>query len=122
MPFILREPHDERLFPNVLSEVEGRAHHERSLANALVQVNCAHALRYKNWKRSDWGVDNMNHIAINDVLAKSFVLPLNSPGYYAPYNGAIEESQRELKRSLRNKLVSGLADSRDYVCRADSTP
>ena len=64
-------------------------------------------------KRDNGG--NMNHSVINDVLAESFVLPLNSPGYYAPYNGAIEESQRELKRSLRDKLVSSLADSRDYV-------
>ena len=64
-------------------------------------------------KRDNEG--NMNHIAINDVLAESFVLPLNSPGYYAPYNGAIEESQREVKRSLREKLVWGLADCRDHV-------
>ena len=42
------------------------------------------------------------------------VLPLK-PGYYAPYNGAIEESQREVKKSLRDKLVSGLADCRDHV-------
>jgi transposase InsO family protein len=58
---------------------------------------------------------NMNHLAINDVLSESFVLPLNSPGYYAPYNGAIEESQREVKRSLREKVMSGLADCRDHV-------
>jgi transposase InsO family protein len=64
-------------------------------------------------KRDNEG--NMNHLAINDVLAESFVLPLNSPGYYAPYNGAIEESQREVKRSLREKLVLGLADCRDHV-------
>jgi hypothetical protein len=64
-------------------------------------------------KRDNGG--NMNHSVINDVLAESFVLPLNSPGYYAPYNGAIEESQREVKRSLREKLVLGLADCRDHV-------
>jgi len=28
-PFTLREPQGERFFPNILSEVEGRAHHER---------------------------------------------------------------------------------------------
>jgi hypothetical protein len=64
-------------------------------------------------KRDNEG--NMNHLAINDVLAESFVLPLNSPEYYAPYNGAIEESQREVKRSLREKLMSGSADFRDHV-------
>ena len=64
-------------------------------------------------KRDNEG--NMNHSAINDVLAESFVLPLNNPEYYAPYNGAIEESQREVKRSLREKLVSGLSDCRNHV-------
>jgi hypothetical protein len=64
-------------------------------------------------KRDNEG--NMNHLAINDVLAESFVLPLNSPEYYAPYNGAIEESQWEVKRSLREKLMSGSADCRDHV-------
>ena len=54
-------------------------------------------------KRDNGG--NMNHSAINDVLAESFVLPLNNPAYYAPYNGAIEESQREVKQCLRKKLV-----------------
>jgi len=28
-PFTLREPQGERFFPNVLSEVEGRAQHDR---------------------------------------------------------------------------------------------
>jgi len=64
-------------------------------------------------KRDNEG--NMNHSAINDVLSESFVLPLNNPEYYAPYNGAIEESQREVKRSLRERLVSGLSDCRDHV-------
>jgi len=43
--------------------------------------------------------------AVNGVLAEFFVLPLNSPVYYAPYNGAIEESQRDLKACLREKLI-----------------
>jgi hypothetical protein len=64
-------------------------------------------------KRDNGG--NMNHRVINDVLSESFVLPLNSPEYYAPYNGAIEESQREVKRSLREKLMLGLADCREHV-------
>jgi len=58
---------------------------------------------------------NMNHSVINDVLSESFVLPLNSPGYYAPYNGAIEESQREVKGSLREKLMLGLPDCQEHI-------
>ena len=57
----------------------------------------------------------MNHAAVNDVLAEFFVLPLNSPVYYAPYNGAIEESQREMKRCLREKLGLGLSCSREQI-------
>ena len=66
-------------------------------------------------KRDNEG--NMNHSAINDVLAESFVLPLNNPEYYAPYNGAIEESQREVKSCLREKLMQGSTRSRgSYHC------
>ncbi len=55
-------------------------------------------------KRDNGG--NLNHGVVNEVLSEFFVLPLNSPVYYAPYNGAIEESQRELKTRLREKLLA----------------
>ena len=64
-------------------------------------------------KRDNGG--NMNHSAINDVLAESFVLPLNNPEYYAPYNGAIEESQREVKSCLHKKLMQGLLDPGEHI-------
>jgi hypothetical protein len=64
-------------------------------------------------KRDNEG--NMNHAAVNEVLEEFFVLPLNSPEYYAPYNGAIEESQREVKRCLRDKLALGLPECQDHV-------
>ncbi len=64
-------------------------------------------------KRDNGG--NMNHVAVNDVLAEFFVLPLNSPAYYAPYNGAIEESQREVKGCLREKLSLCFSDSVNHV-------
>src|SRR4030042_4694176 len=64
-------------------------------------------------KRDNEG--NMNHRAIDDVLSESFVLPLNNPDYYAPYNGAIEESQREVKSCLRKKLMEGLLDPGDHI-------
>jgi len=64
-------------------------------------------------KRDNGG--NMNHMTVNDVLAEFFVLPLNSPVYYAPYNGAIEEAQREMKRCLGEKLDLGLICSRELI-------
>jgi hypothetical protein len=63
-------------------------------------------------KRDNGG--NLNHGAVNGVLAEFFVLPLNSPVYYAPYNGAIEESQRELKACLREKLIPDLPLSENH--------
>jgi hypothetical protein len=53
-------------------------------------------------KRDNGG--NLNHGTVNDVLTDYFVLPLNSPAYYPPYNGAIEEAQGELKSGLASKL------------------
>jgi len=64
-------------------------------------------------KRDNEG--NMNHSAVNNVLEEFFVLPLNSPEYYAPYNGAIEESQREVKRCLREKVALGIPECRDHI-------
>jgi len=64
-------------------------------------------------KRDNEG--NLNHTAVNAVLEEFLVLPLNSPEYYAPYNGAIEESQREVKRCLREKFALGLPECQDHV-------
>jgi hypothetical protein len=62
-------------------------------------------------KRDSGG--NLNHRAVNEVLSEFFVLPLNSPTYYAPYNGAIEESQRELKACLREKIMTHFPQPED---------
>jgi len=53
-------------------------------------------------KRDNGG--NLNHGAVNEVLADHFIIPINSPPYYPPYNGAIEEAQTELKNGLDGKL------------------
>lgn len=53
-------------------------------------------------KRDNGG--NLNHSAVNGVLADYFVMPVNSPVHYPPYNGAIEEAQTELKNGLAAKL------------------
>lgn len=50
---------------------------------------------------------NMNNTAVNQVLGLNMVIPLNSPAYYAPYNGAMERSQGEVRRQLE---VSGLGN------------
>jgi hypothetical protein len=54
-------------------------------------------------KRDNGG--NLNHAAVDDVLAEHFVLPMNSPVHYPPYNGAIEKAQAELKNGLASRLA-----------------
>jgi hypothetical protein len=50
---------------------------------------------------------NLNSEAVNEVLARWLVIPLNSPPHYPPYNGGIERAQRELKEALRPRLMAG---------------
>lgn len=52
-------------------------------------------------KRDNGG--NLNHAAVNDVLEQALVIPLNSPPYTAPYNGAVEHSQGEFKRYIERR-------------------
>lgn len=46
----------------------------------------------------------LNGQAVDAVLQKHLVIPLNSPAYYPPYNGAMERAQRELKDFLCHRL------------------
>lgn len=46
----------------------------------------------------------LNGRAVNGVLEKHLVIPLNSPAYYPPYNGAMERAQRELKERVLENL------------------
>ncbi|MFI5324033.1 MAG: hypothetical protein ACHQ6U_11005 [Thermodesulfobacteriota bacterium] len=48
---------------------------------------------------------NLNYKAVNETLEEYFVIPVNSPVHYPPYNGAIEEAQTELKAGLNQKLL-----------------
>lgn len=53
-------------------------------------------------KRDNGGI--FNHHLVNQLLAERCVIPLNSPPYYAPYNGAIEKGIGELKQTLSKCL------------------
>jgi transposase-like protein len=50
-------------------------------------------------KRDNGG--NLNHTAVDDVLADALVVPINNPVSTASYNGAIEHTQGEFKTYLR---------------------
>jgi hypothetical protein len=53
-------------------------------------------------KRDNGG--NLNHQSVNETLSEKMVMPLNSPTYYPPYNGAIERGQGEIKETLKEKM------------------
>jgi hypothetical protein len=45
-----------------------------------------------------------NHQAVDEMLVRYGVLPLNNPPYYPRYNGAKEKSIRDLKQALNQRL------------------
>jgi transposase InsO family protein len=58
---------------------------------------------------------NLNSEAVNAVLSRWLVIPLNSPPYYPPYNGGIERAQRDLKEALRPLLATSAAVNIDSL-------
>jgi hypothetical protein len=59
-------------------------------------------------KRDNHG--NLNNQWVDDVLNRYLVIPLNSPAHYAPYNGAMERSQGEIKRQLADMPRENFSD------------
>jgi hypothetical protein len=49
---------------------------------------------------------NLNHWRVNEVISENSVIPINSPTYYPPYNGAIEHEQLLVKRELLRRVIS----------------
>jgi len=49
---------------------------------------------------------NLNSEAVEEVLSRWLVVPLNSPPHYPPYNGGMERAQRDLKSALRPLLLA----------------
>ncbi len=49
---------------------------------------------------------NLNQQAVDALLARYLVIPLNSPPHYPPYNGGIECAMREMKPPLREKILA----------------
>ncbi len=55
-------------------------------------------------KRDNGG--NLNQHAVDEVLARHLVMPLNSPPHYPPYNGGMEHAVGELKGPLVAQLLA----------------
>jgi len=58
---------------------------------------------------------NLNQQAVDEVLARYLVMPLNSPPHYPPYNGGMECAVRELKTPLREKILASGPSSESQV-------
>jgi len=67
-------------------------------------------------KRDNAG--NLNHPVVDDVLSWRMALPLNSPTYYPPYNGALEHTQGEIKRQMKSRVVDLVSPCRTEYLEA----
>lgn len=54
-------------------------------------------------KRDNGG--NLNDGEVEKLLGEFGVIPLNSPPYYPPYNGAMERGQDEFQRALKPRML-----------------
>ena len=48
---------------------------------------------------------NLNNAPVYGALGEWWVIPLNSPRHYPPYNGAMEKGQDEFQRALKTKFL-----------------
>lgn len=58
---------------------------------------------------------NLNQQAVEEVLGRYGVIPLNSPPHYPPYNGGMECAVRELKTLLVEKILASGSTLRHQV-------
>lgn len=82
-------------FPPLATEREPRGHEVTAHLKSLFRrFNKPLFLKLDNGA-------NLNHYSVKELLADQHILPLNSPAYYASYNGAIEHAQGEFKTRLQ---------------------
>ena len=57
----------------------------------------------------------LNCYALDQVLERHWVLPLNSPPAYPKYNGSMERSMRDLKQALDARRADSLRNGTPFV-------
>lgn len=70
-------------------------------------------------KRDNGG--NLNHWRVNETLSRHAVIPLNSPPYYPPYNGAIEREQDRVKKELLRRVGEETLNAREYRLQCEAS-
>ena len=105
-----RDGQGQRLWVHAIKDLASRYHHEpltvleskgSDVAAHLEKLFREHGAPLL-LKRDNGSV--FNNQAVDDVLARWGVIPLNSPTYYPSYNGGIEKGIRELKERLEREL------------------
>jgi len=83
----------------------------KTVANHLSNLfkDYGHPLFYKRDNHK-----NLNNHEVDKVLSMHMVIPLNSPFYYAPYNGAVEKAQQEVKDRIGIKQGEKVSIPRDH--------
>lgn len=107
----IRRPGEPTLFWHQVQDLSSRYKFTPSVGRQLMGPEIAerlHRLFLKYGvplflKRDNGG--NLNHPAVDAELNNFLVIPLNSPTYYPPYNGAIEKAQREFQEASLARLV-----------------
>ena len=62
-----------------------------------------------------------NAAAVDQVMARHWVLPLNNPPRYPRYNGAMEKSIRDLKSRLTQRLAQSEAVPLELLAQVEAT-
>lgn len=62
-----------------------------------------------------------NHHAVDEVLARFRVLPLNNPPHFPRYNGAMEKGIRDFKVALQKRLLPTARVSPDFIAAVELT-
>ena len=58
---------------------------------------------------------NLNNREVDKVLEEHYVIPLNSPAYYAPYNGGVEKANGEFKETLLSKADPESPNLKEHI-------
>lgn len=102
-----------RFTPLVTHQLDGR-----QIALHLETLFCQHGAPL--FLKRDNG-SPFNHHAVDQLLARFGVLPLNNPPHFPRYNGAMEKGIRDFKAALDQRLQRHVAVPNDFVLAVELT-